>query len=88
MGSTSARIAREAAAARNNAQILCARYTGGQYAFFFGDQRRTYFATVITYFAVMQKMVHWTLRKISKRTFHWIWPQGVNPLFSPYSIAV
>lgn len=72
----------EAAAARNNAEILCARYTGGQYAFFYEEQRRTYFAKV------MRKMVHWTLRKISKRTFDWIWPQGVNRLFSPYLIAV
>lgn len=72
----------EAVAARNNAQIMLARYTGGQYAFFYEEQRRTYFAKV------MRKMVHWTLRKVSKRTFNWIWPQGNNALFSPYLIAV
>ena len=72
----------QAVAARNNAEILCARYTGGQYAFFYEEQRRAYLAKVT------RKMVHWTLRHISKRAFDWIWPQGVNPLFSPYLIAV
>ena len=72
----------EAAAVRNNAEILCARYTGGQYAFFYEEQRRTYLGKV------MRKMTHWTLRQISRALFNRIWPQGVNPVFSPYLIAV
>lgn len=66
-----------AAARRNDAEIIDIRYAGGHFDFFCVEQKRSWLTE-----HYMWRLIN-LLRHISS-----LMPEGVNPVFSPYLIAV